>query len=106
MLSTIIPASLSGGGDTLTVEILGFKSIPNSSALNDSKGFCFAFMIFGREAYLGSFNLKSEVTIAGSFIEIVCKPPSTSLVTSAFPSEIFHSEAKVAWGYPSNAASI
>ena len=38
--------------------------------------------MFGKEAYLGSFNLRSQVTIAGTLTSIVSKPSSTSLVTS------------------------
>ena len=38
-------------------------------------------MIFGKEAYLGSFNLKSVVITQGMEILIVSRPPSTSLVT-------------------------
>ena len=32
-----------------------------------------AFIIFGNDAYLGSFNLKSQVTIAGTLTSIVSK---------------------------------
>ena len=81
-------------------------STPRSEACITSNGLDFAFMILGSDAYLGSFNLKSVVTIAGRFTETVCKPPSISLVTSALPSLIDNSEAKVAWGYPNNAANF
>src|SRR5436190_1443162 len=43
---------------------------------------------------------------AGSLIEIVSRPPSTSRVTSALPSAIFTFDANVACGQPSSAASI
>ena len=39
MLSTTIPAALSGGGLTLSVFCLGDKSTPNSSAEIVSSGF-------------------------------------------------------------------
>ena len=38
--------------------------------------------MFGKDAYLGSFNLRSQVIIAGTWTCIVSKPSSTSLVTS------------------------
>jgi len=56
----------------------------------------FAFIIAGTEAILGVFNLKSHVTIAGGLNAIVCKPLSTSLVTSKTPSLTYTFEAKVA----------
>jgi hypothetical protein len=40
-----------------------------------------AFIIFGRLAYLGSFNLKSVVIIAGIVTSIFSVPPSTSRLT-------------------------
>ena len=95
-VSTITPASLSGGKETFKVEILGVISIPKSATGITSRGLDFAFIMFGKDAYLGSLSLKSVVTIAGRFTDTVCKPPSTSLVTVALPSEIESSEAKVA----------
>jgi hypothetical protein len=56
----------------------------------------FAFIIAGTEAILGVFNLKSHVTMAGGLNAIVCKPVSTSLVTSRAPSLTSTFEAKVA----------
>ena len=53
-------------------------------------------MILGKDAYLGSFNLKSVVTIAGLFSFKVCKPPSISLVTVTLFSSKTTSEAFVA----------
>jgi hypothetical protein len=50
-----------------------------------SMGFFFAFIMFGRVAYLGSLRRRSVVTTAGVFIETVSTPPSTSLVMVAFP---------------------
>ena len=50
-------------------------------AIKRPEAFFFAFIMFGKEAYRGSFNLKSVVTIAGKLILMVCKPPSISLVT-------------------------
>ena len=44
--------------------------------------------MFGNEAYLGSFSLKSQVTMAGILISMVSKPSSISLVTSNFLSLI------------------
>ena len=90
------PASLSGGKDTFNVDILGVMSRPKSAAGIISRGLDFAFIMLGNDAYLGSFNLKSVVTIAGKFTETVCKPPSISLVTTALPSAMDNSEAKVA----------
>ena len=58
-------------------------STPRSDAVICSIGFFLAFIIFGKEAYLGSFNRKSQVTIAGTFTSIVSKPSSISLVTSS-----------------------
>ena len=37
--------------------------MPNSEASICSRGFFFAFIILGNDAYLGSFSLKSHVTI-------------------------------------------
>ena len=63
-------------------------------------------MIFGRLAYLGSFNLKSVLITAGSATSIFSIPPSTSRLTTAFLSEISTLLAKVACGQPSKAAII
>jgi hypothetical protein len=41
-----------------------------------------AFIICGKEAILGTFNLKSHVITAGAFSFIVSNPVSTYLVTS------------------------
>ncbi|SVD48255.1 uncharacterized protein METZ01_LOCUS401109, partial [marine metagenome] len=101
-----MPAFLFGGSSTLISLILGFVSIPKSEALICSKGFFFAFIIFGNDAYLGSFNLKSHVTIAGTLTSIVSNPSSTSLTTSKNLSLIAIFEAKVACGQFNNAASI
>ena len=54
--------------------------------------------MFGNDAYLGSFNLKSVVIIAGKLSLSVCNPPSISLVTSTVSPLIFTSDALVAWG--------
>ena len=54
--------------------------------------------MFGNEAYLGSFSLKSQVTMAGILISMVSKPSSISLVTSNFLSLISIFDAKVACG--------
>jgi hypothetical protein len=75
---------------------LGFVSTPRSTALICSIGFFLAFMILGSEAYLGSFNLKSQVTIAGTLTSIVSRPSSISLVTSKDFSFISILEANVA----------
>ena len=91
-----MPAFLLGGSSTLICSILGLISTPKSDAFNCSIGFFLAFIIFGSEAYLGSFNLRSQVTIAGTFISIVSKPSSISLVTSNLPSLISILDAKVA----------
>ena len=52
--------------------------------------------MFGSDANLGSFNLKSQVTIAGKLISRVYKPSSISLTTSNDFSLIFNFEEKVA----------
>ena len=64
------------------IYILGYVSMPKAAAFICSIGFFLAFIILGNEAYLGSFNLKSQVTIAGTLTSIVSRPSSTSLVTS------------------------
>lgn len=53
-------------------------------------------MIFGKVAYLGSFNLRSAVTTAGSLTLIVSKPPSISLVIVRLPLSFLTPEANVA----------
>ena len=63
-----------GGSSTLVCSILGVVSTPKSDAFICSIGFFLAFIIFGNDAYLGSFNLRSHVTIAGTFISIVSNP--------------------------------
>ena len=63
-------------------------------------------MILGNEAYLGSFNLRSQVTIAGTLTSIVSKPSSISLVTSKVFSFTSIFDAKVAWGQFNNALNI
>ena len=82
------------------------KPIEEISAEISSIGFFFAFIMFGREAYLGSFNLKSQVTIAGTFISIVSSPSSISLVTSSLLSFTSIFDAKVACGQFNNALNI
>ena len=77
---------------------------PKSEAFNCSIGFFLAFIIFGNDAYLGSFNLKSQVTIAGILTSIVSNPSSTSLTTSNDLSLISIFDAKVACGQFNNAA--
>ena len=57
-----------------------------------------AFIILGKEAYLGSFNLKSVVIMQGRLIFNVSKPPSISLVTNIALSSLITLEAKVACG--------
>lgn len=42
-------------------------------------------IIFGKVAYLGSFNRKSAVKTAGNLTLIVSKPPSISLTTVKSP---------------------
>ena len=54
-------------------------STPKSSGVMVSMGFFFAFIMFGRVAYLGSFNRKSAVTMHGSLHETFCTPPSMLL---------------------------
>ena len=95
-----------GGSSTFICWIFGAVSTPRSDAFICSIGFFFAFIIFGNEAYLGSFNLKSHVTIEGMFVSIVSKPSSTSLVTSKDLSLTSIFDANVACGQLSNAANI
>ena len=52
--------------------------------------------MFGSEANLGSFNLKSQVTIAGKLISRVSRPSSISLTTSNHLSLKYNYEEKVA----------
>ena len=62
--------------------------------------------MFGNEAYLGSFNLKSHVTIDGVLTSITSKPSSTSLVTYKDLSLTSIFDANVACGQFKRAASI
>ena len=91
-----MPAFLFGGSSTFSCSILFVRSKPISLAINCSIGFFFAFIILGSEANLGSFNLKSQVTIAGKFISSVSKPSSISLTISNDFSFKFNFEEKVA----------
>ena len=47
---TLIPASRAGGSSTRVMARRGAISTPSSSALIESSGFFFAFMMFGSEA--------------------------------------------------------
>ena len=49
-LDTLIPASRAGGSSTRVMARRGVTSTPSSSALIESSGFFFAFMMFGSEA--------------------------------------------------------
>ena len=74
--------------------ILGVRSTPRESGFTLSTFFFFAFMILGRVAYLGSFNLRSAESTAGRLILTVSRPPSTSRVTVR-PASVFSTlEAK------------
>jgi len=55
-----------------------------------------AFIIAGIDAILGVLSLKSQVMTPGALKLIVCRPESTSLVTSIPPSLTSILEAKVA----------
>ena len=61
----MIPASLDGGSSTDNNSVLQPKSIPRSAAGSTFNSFFLAFIIFGKDAYLGSFNLRSVGTIEG-----------------------------------------
>ena len=52
-------------------------------------------MIFGKDANLGSFNLKSQETTAGKFTSIVSNPSSISLTISIDLSFKFTLDVKV-----------
>ena len=67
-----------------------------SSILISLIGFFLAFIMFGRLAYLGSFNRKSVLITAGNEISIFSIPPSTSRLTLAVFPEISTLLAKVA----------
>ena len=56
---------------TLSNSVLGDTSTPSSSGVTVASGFRFAFIIFGSEAYRGSFRRRSLVTMAGSSSETV-----------------------------------
>ena len=86
--------------------ILGDTSTPKSEAVIFSIGFFLAFIIFGNDAYLGSFNLRSQVTIAGTFISIISRPSSISLVTSNLLSLTSIFDANVACGQFNKALNI
>ena len=55
---------------TLRVSSLGVRSTSRSAGDNFCMGFFFAFMMFGRDAYRGSFNLQPRITHVSS-----CAPP-------------------------------
>mmetsp|Transcript_24303 Transcript_24303/g.49341 ORF Transcript_24303/g.49341 Transcript_24303/m.49341 type:complete len:238 (-) Transcript_24303:94-807(-) len=106
-LATLIPALRFGGSSTLTMLKCSVSGTPKSSGLVLSIFFFFAFMIFGKVAYRGSFRRKSAVTTAGSFIARVSSPPSISRMTSTFsPSLKVSCDAKAPCGQPMSAASI
>ena len=62
--------------------------------------------MFGKEAYLGSLSLKSQVTMAGKLTSIVSNPSSISLTISILLSFKLTFELKVACGQLSIEASI
>ena len=101
-----MPAFLFGGSSTFNCSNLGDTSTPKSVAAISSIGFFLAFIIFGSDAYLGSFSLRSQVTIAGTFISIVSRPSSISLVTSNLLSLTSILEANVACGQFNKALNI
>ena len=63
-------------------------------------------MILGNDAYRGSFNLKSQVTTAGTLTSIVSNPSSTSRITSNLFSLTSIFDANVACGQFNKALSI
>ena len=67
---------------TLTTLIRGDVSIPRLDNSIVSNGLDLAFIMFGSEAYLGSFNLRSTVTMAGKLSFLVSIPESISRLTS------------------------
>mmetsp|Transcript_12370 Transcript_12370/g.18548 ORF Transcript_12370/g.18548 Transcript_12370/m.18548 type:complete len:203 (-) Transcript_12370:41-649(-) len=80
-------------------------STPRSAAVRASIFFFFAFMMFGRVAYRGSFKRRSAVTTAGRGSSSFWIPVSISLVTLSPPSTTI-SEANVACGQSMRLASI
>ena len=91
-----MPASRTAGSSTFNIDNRAVISTPSASAVNVSIGFFFAFIIFGREAYRGSFKRKSTVITAGIFTFIVSSPPSISRVTIALSAESEIADANVA----------
>ncbi|KAG8840601.1 hypothetical protein FRB91_005905 [Serendipita sp. 411] len=59
-LLTFAPPCLFGGSVTFTVSNRGFRSTPNSSAVNFSIGFFFAFMMLGKDVYRGSGRIANS----------------------------------------------
>ena len=76
-----LDAGLRGGGGSTTTPKRRRKSAPRSAGVTTSIGFFLAFMMFGSDAWRGSFRRRSVVTTAGRLIEI-CSPPFRASPTS------------------------
>ena len=70
-------------------------STPRLSISIVSKGLDLAFMMFGNEAYLGSFNLKSTVTMEGKLSFLVSIPESISRHTSTLLASLLKSNLEM-----------
>lgn len=75
---------------TLIVSKRGAKSIPISAGVNFSRGFFFAFMMLGKDAYLGSENKGSckgtaHITVCGYHVPFNLGAPD-QLASSRMPS--------------------
>lgn len=67
-MRTFPPPTRFGGSVTLRVSSLGVRSTSRSAGVNFCMGFFFAFMMFGRDAYRGSFNLQPRITHVSSLV--------------------------------------
>ena len=92
----MIPALRLGGSSTFKTLILGLVSIPKVDISIMSKGFFFAFIIFGKEANRGVFSRKSQVSTAGKLVSSFSIPSSISLERNILLPSIFKSEIKQA----------
>ena len=102
---TITPPFFFAGSptsNTFTLLCPRFNEFMSTSSI----GAFFAFIIIAKGAIFGVLSLKSQVIIAGLFIERVYNPVSTYLVTSTSSFFISTFEANVACGQPSIPASI
>mmetsp|Transcript_23691 Transcript_23691/g.54621 ORF Transcript_23691/g.54621 Transcript_23691/m.54621 type:complete len:241 (-) Transcript_23691:65-787(-) len=104
--STTIPAARVGGSFISTTSMRGERSTPSEAASMASIFFFLAFMMLGSLAYRGSFRRRSAVTTSGVPTWITSVPLSVSRSAVTPPSANVSSEAMVACGQPSMAASM